>query len=141
MSRVWRTIFALGLVGAVATGCGGQNPYEAAENAPTSTTTAAVGDNDFIPADQDLSDCVGAVEQPDCGSEAKGGWRQYLVMAVLAAGLGFIAWRVTLAIRRRDAVVNAVAPPPATADNVTAPRRDMADADDMVGKNGDVTGG
>ena len=32
---------------------------------------------------------------------------QYLVMVVLLAGLGFIAWRVVVAVRRRDAIVNA----------------------------------
>ncbi|HUC33169.1 MAG TPA: hypothetical protein VMS14_07175 [Ilumatobacteraceae bacterium] len=107
MSRVWRIVFVLGFAGAVAAGCGGQNPYDAAEQTSVSSAAPTVGDNDFVPENQDVSDCISAVEQPNCGSEAKGGWRQYLVMVVLLAGLGFIAWRVVVAVRRRDAIVNA----------------------------------
>jgi hypothetical protein len=43
----------------------------------------------------------------------------YLTFAVLIAGLGFIFWRISVSVRRRDAVVNA--PPVVTAPVVTAP--------------------
>ncbi len=59
--------------------------------APPSTT---VLDNDFIPENRNLSDCISAVPKPDCGSEARGGWHQGLVFLVLLGGLAFIGWRI-----------------------------------------------
>ncbi len=102
--------------GALTSGCSGDNPYEAGKAAQTAQTTPAntapgqaAGDDEnvFLPTDQDVTDCVGTVELPNCGSKEKGGWRMYLVMAVLVAGVAFIAWRVARLVRRRDAVVNA----------------------------------
>ena len=98
--------------------CSGDNPYEAgkaaqsapaATSAPSSTSGGGDGieDNGFLPTGQDVTDCVGTVELPNCGSKDKGGWRMYLVMAVLVMGVAFIAWRVTRLVRRRDAIVNA----------------------------------
>lgn len=65
------------------------------------------GDSDFLPDEQDVGDCVGLLERPNCGSPDKGGWRQYLVMLALVLGVAFIAWRVARLVRRRDAIVNA----------------------------------
>jgi hypothetical protein len=61
-----------------------------------------ITDNDFIP-DRDLDDCVSALPQPGCGSDSRSGWRQYLVLAVLAAGLSFIGWRIVRSSRRARA--------------------------------------
>ncbi len=111
MSRTLRMMFAVGLAAAVATGCGGENPYDAAENAPVATqpaTDRTIVENVFLPEGENLSDCIGAVERPNCGSSAKGGWRQYTVMGVLVAGLAFVGWRISLGVRARDAVVNKV---------------------------------
>ena len=55
---------------------------------------------DFYPEQEDLSDCIGLVERPGCGSDARGGWRQGLVFAVVVVGLGLIAWRIVVAARR-----------------------------------------
>ena len=71
----------------------------AGQEAPTPTDPPVVTDNDFVP-DRDLSDCVSAVPQPDCGSEAKGGWRQALVFGVVVVALAFVAWRITRTVRR-----------------------------------------
>jgi hypothetical protein len=65
-----------------------------------------VGDNQFLP-DRDIGDCVGTLERPNCGSAEKGTMGTYLTFAVLIAGLGFIFWRISVSVRRRDAVVNA----------------------------------
>jgi hypothetical protein len=65
--------------------------------------------NDFIPEDRDLSDCISALPRPGCGSEARSGWRQGLVFAVVVAGLGVIGWRIVAGIRQRDRVMNAPA--------------------------------
>jgi len=105
-------VVALGLAG-----CGGENPYDAARNAgdaPVTTVVADIGNgdtlanNDFLPEGQNVSDCVGTVERPNCGSSSKGGWRMTLVFIVLIGGLGFIGWRIALQIRARDAVVNRI---------------------------------
>ena len=68
----------------------------ARETSPPST----VVDNEFIPDDRDLSDCISAVPEPGCGSEGRSGWRQLLIFGALVAGLAFIAWRVVRTARR-----------------------------------------
>jgi hypothetical protein len=55
--------------------------------------------SDFFPDQQNLSDCLGLVERPGCGSEARGGWRQTLVFAVLVIGLALIFWRISRGIK------------------------------------------
>lgn len=135
MRRTRALVLSLAVVAGTLTGaCSGDNPYEAgkaAQTAPASTTvdddlstvstvstTGQEGGQDdgqddgqdenvYLPEDQDVTDCVGTVELPNCGSKEKGGWRMYLVMAVLVAGVAFIAWRVARLVRRRDAIVNA----------------------------------
>lgn len=59
-------------------------------------------DNVFIPANQNLSDCVGSMELPNCGSPAKGDSRIYLTFAALMLGMGFIGWRISRGVRQRD---------------------------------------
>lgn len=57
--------------------------------------------NDFIPEDRNLSDCIGALERPGCGSEARGGWRQALIFVVVAGGLALVFGRIAWSARRR----------------------------------------
>ncbi len=79
-------------------GAGSEDP---APPPPTVVDGAnAVVDNEFLPEGRDLSECVSAVERPGCGSKARGGWRQWLVAAVLVSALGFIAWRIVRSVRR-----------------------------------------
>lgn len=54
--------------------------------------------SEFYPESANLSDCVGLVEKPGCGSDARGGWRQTLVFVALFCGLGVILWRVSRGI-------------------------------------------
>lgn len=63
--------------------------------------------SEFYPESANLSDCVGLVEQPGCGSEARGGWRQTAVFVALFAGLGVILWRVSRGIRANRTVIDA----------------------------------
>jgi hypothetical protein len=70
---------------------------------PTTTTIPS----DFYPEDANLSDCVGLVEKPGCGSKARGGWRQTMVFVVVLAGLALIGWRISVGIRK-----NRASPPP-----------------------------
>ena len=56
--------------------------------------------NEFLPEDRSIGECISAVPRPGCGSDARGGWRQYLVAAVLVAGLVVVGWRIVAGIRR-----------------------------------------
>jgi hypothetical protein len=62
--------------------------------------------NEFIPENANLSDCISSLPRPECGSEARGGWRQTLVFAVIVAILVAIGVRLAFAVRRRDHTVN-----------------------------------
>lgn len=57
-------------------------------------------ENEFLPADRPISDCISAIPKPGCGSEARGGWRQGLVLLAILVGLALIAWRVVVSARR-----------------------------------------
>lgn len=60
--------------------------------------------NEFLPEDRGIGECISAIPKPGCGSEARGGWRQALVLLAIIAGLAVIAWRVVVSARRgRDA--------------------------------------
>ena len=107
---------ALALFGGLAmltAGCGGQNPYQAAESANsvdagTGNPADTVGEgNVFTPEAQNVTSCVGTLERPDCGSKSKGGWRMYLTFAVLIGGLSFVGWRIVKGVRPRSAAVAA----------------------------------
>ncbi len=56
--------------------------------------------DDLLP-DRDLDDCVSALPQPDCGSTARSGWRQWLIFGLLVVAIAFIAWRIVRSARRR----------------------------------------
>lgn len=56
--------------------------------------------NEFLPEDRGLGECISAIPKPGCGSEARGGWRQSIVLVVILAGLGVIAWRVFAGARK-----------------------------------------
>lgn len=56
--------------------------------------------NEFLPEERGLGECISAVPKPGCGSSARGGWRQGLVLLAILAGLGVIAWRVVVSSRR-----------------------------------------
>ena len=58
------------------------------------------GADDFYPEQAELSDCIGALERPGCGSSARGGWRQTLVFAAMATGLVLIFARLLYAVRK-----------------------------------------
>ena len=69
---------------------------------PAPPDTVPTTDNEFLPENEDLSDCVSALPQPGCGSEARGGWRQALVFVAIGLGLAVIVWRIVRTVRRRS---------------------------------------
>lgn len=73
----------------------------AAEAAPPSNDEIVVDTtNPFLPADRDLTECVGSVERPGCGSQSRGGWHQNLVAIAMVSGLFLVFGRVVWAVRR-----------------------------------------
>jgi hypothetical protein len=65
-----------------------------ADTVPISTV------NEFLPEDRSIGECISAVPKPGCGSEERGGWRQYLVAVAMVGGLVFVGWRVVVGVRR-----------------------------------------
>jgi hypothetical protein len=111
-SRAWAcAVLVPVLVVTVVAGCSGPNPFQAAKAA--SSTTVLNGnvdasgngpqttDNSFIP-DRNVSDCVGTNERPNCGSTSKGGVGMWLTFGALILGVGFVMWRISVSVRRRD---------------------------------------
>lgn len=64
----------------------------------------AATDNPFLPAQENVTDCISALERPDCGSASKGGGHQLLVLVALVLGLAVIGWRVIVGVRRAERV-------------------------------------
>lgn len=50
--------------------------------------------NPFFPEERSVTDCIGLVERPGCGSESRGGLHQNLAAIAMAAGLFLIFGRV-----------------------------------------------
>ena len=74
-------------------------PTDSAPPTPPPATPRPVATNDFLPEDRGLSDCISAIPKPGCGSEARGGWRQTLVLVTILAGLTLIVWRIVVGAR------------------------------------------
>jgi hypothetical protein len=56
--------------------------------------------NPFIPEDRDLTECIGMLQRPGCGSEARGGWHQNAVAIAMIAGLAVVFGRVAYGVRK-----------------------------------------
>ncbi len=82
------------------------------DTSPVATTepllpAAPIEVNEFIPDDENLSDCLGLLERPGCGSAERGGWRQTTVFVVMIAGLTAVFGRIAYGVHR-----NRERPPP-----------------------------
>jgi hypothetical protein len=111
VNRRRRLLLAIVVAVVVAVGLSSGSVARAAppsDTAPPSAPRSAVGPpattfaNEFLPAEANLGDCISALPRPDCGSEARGGWRQAAVFGVLAVALVAIGVRLAVAVRRRD---------------------------------------
>ncbi len=67
---------------------------------PATTDGGTVVTNDFFPDERDVTECVGVLERPGCGSSSRGGWRQGAILGILVVAIGFIGWRISKAVRR-----------------------------------------
>ncbi len=79
--------------------------------------------NPFIPEDRGISDCISALPKPGCGSEARGGWRQGLILLALVGGLSIIGWRIVAGVRAGSSTPAAGTGPnrPTTGDQTGGP--------------------
>ena len=70
--------------------------------APTAADDEIVVDeaNPFLPEDRNLTECIGMLQRPGCGSEARGGWHQNLVAIAMITGLVIVFGRVAWGVRR-----------------------------------------
>jgi hypothetical protein len=94
VTRLWRIcVLAIAVVAAVPT---------LHASATTPPTTPPVVTNDLLPENNDVTNCVGTVEQANCGSKARADGHTYLVFLALAVGLTFIGWRIARGVKARD---------------------------------------
>jgi len=59
--------------------------------------------NEFLPDERNLSDCVGVLEKPGCGSKERGGAMMNVVFLVVIGGMSFIFWRIIVGVRTNRA--------------------------------------
>jgi hypothetical protein len=76
----------------------------------------------YYDLENDPSECIGFLQKPGCGKKPedagdRGGALQYVVFAVMLAGLGVIATVIGRNVIRRDRVVNAGIDEKNTSDN------------------------
>ncbi len=98
-----RILFALALVaGPIAPHVASASSTDPTVPPTTLPTDEIVVDeaNPFLPENRDLTDCVGALERPGCGSEARGGWHQNAVAVVMIGGLIVVFGRIAWGVRR-----------------------------------------
>jgi amino acid transporter len=91
----WLVIVALWVAALAALGSA-----PATASPPPPTDEPPVTANPFLPEQQNVGDCIGALERPGCGSEERGGWRQTLVFVIMGVGLAFVFAMVAREVRR-----------------------------------------
>jgi hypothetical protein len=69
-----------------------------ADDSSPSTTL----NNPFLPEDANIGACISAVPRPECGSKARGGWRQGAVFGAVALAMLLIGTRLVVGVRKRD---------------------------------------
>ena len=94
---LWLTLITASAVNAANPGAPVPSEQEPLDPPPTTVF------NEFYPEERPLSDCLSSLPKPDCGSEARGGWRQITILGAVVGALGFIAWRIVRASRRARA--------------------------------------
>ena len=72
----------------------------APDNATPDTTPTSDTFNVYFPEERSLSDCLSSLPKPGCGSDARGGWCQFLVLVVILGGHAFIGWRIVAGSRK-----------------------------------------
>ena len=95
MTFVALALAALVLVPAHATSASAQSD----DPVPTEDVTVDTA-NPFLPEDRDVTECIGMLQRPGCGSEARGGWHQNAVAIAMIGGLVVVFGRVAYGVRK-----------------------------------------
>ena len=69
-------------------------------------TAPVVTANEFLPTDRDLTDCVGVLEKPGCGSEERGGTATTVVFVVMLLAMVFIFGRIAMGVRQNRRAID-----------------------------------
>ena len=62
--------------------------------------------NEFLPTDRDLTDCVGVLEKPGCGSEERGGTATTVVFVVMLLAMVLIFGRIVVGVRQNRRAID-----------------------------------
>ena len=92
---------AVAVVTTPSMGVGATAPPTTESSTPPSSGDPTVT-NDLLPENNDVTNCIGTVEQANCGSRARADGHTYLVFLALTLGLAFIGWRIARGVRARD---------------------------------------
>lgn len=76
---------------------------------PTSEAPPSSAANDFLDLERSLTECISSNPPPGCGRVPtgpgdRGGWQQFVLFGVMMTGIAVIFWRVSRAVRGRNAV-------------------------------------
>jgi hypothetical protein len=100
----------LALVVLFGSAVGGGAALAASTRVPPSTappsTAPVVTANEFLPTDRDLSDCVGVLEKPGCGSEQRGGTATTVVFIVMLLAMVLIFTRIAIGVRQNRRAID-----------------------------------
>jgi hypothetical protein len=69
-------------------------------------TVPVVTANEFLPTDRDLSDCVGVLEKPGCGSQARGGTAITVVFIIMLLAMVLIFARIAVGVRQNRRAID-----------------------------------
>lgn len=89
-------MFVLSFSGGHATG----SPVAAETAPPDDSVPPTTVFNEFIPENRDLSECISALPEPDCGSEARGGSRQLLIFGLVVLSMILIGARIAYGVHK-----------------------------------------
>ena len=100
----------LALIVFVGSSVGGGAALAASTPEPSTTappaTVPVVTANEFLPTDRDLSDCVGVLEKPGCGSQARGGTAITVVFIVMLLAMVLIFARIAVGVRQNRRAID-----------------------------------
>jgi hypothetical protein len=89
---------------------GGAAALAASTPAPPPTappaTAPVVTANEFLPTDRDRSDCVGVLEKPGCGSQARGGTAITVVFIIMLLAMVLIFARIAVGVRQNRRAID-----------------------------------
>lgn len=126
-------------VAVTAIGAGAPGGPMSGDPVPTDTVPTDTA-NPFLPEERDLTDCLGLLQRPGCGSEARGGLGQTLVAIAMVGGLVLIFGRVAWGVRRNRAR-QALPADADTADTAGTDSEGAADDGSENGPAGEAAGG